>query len=121
MALPMIRSDSPPAYASALSKKLTPASRATDRQSRARLVSSWPPKVTQEPKDRTLICKPVRPIRRYSIAGSFAMVSPFPCPAVRQIPDVDTTGVVPDLTRRSDQPAASTRAGPDHDLAGWDC
>ena len=26
-------------------------------------------------------------------------------PAVRQIPDVDTTGVVPDLTRRSNRPA----------------
>ena len=54
MASPMMRSDSPPAYASALSKKLTPASLAAARQSRARPVSSWAPKLTHEPNERTL-------------------------------------------------------------------
>jgi hypothetical protein len=54
MASPMIRSDSPPAYTSALSKKLTPASLAICRHSAARSRSTWDPKVTQEPNERTL-------------------------------------------------------------------
>src|SRR4051812_16693749 len=64
----MIRSDSPPAYDSALSKKLTPASRAAARQSRAMPVSSCVPNDTHEPKDRTLTCRPDRPRYRCSIA-----------------------------------------------------
>ena len=67
MAAPMIRSDSPPAYTSALSKKLTPASRAAVKQSRARLVSSWFPNVTHDPKESALTRRPERPRRRYSI------------------------------------------------------
>src|SRR5665213_584155 len=73
MASPMIRSDSPPAYASALSKKFTPASYAAARQSSARLPASCGPNVTQDPKDRTLTFRPVPPRRRYSIS----MVTPL--------------------------------------------
>src|SRR5579872_2403334 len=79
----MMRSDSPPEYDSALSKKLTPASRAAPRQSAARLSSSWGPKVTHEPKDRTLTLSPVRPSRRYSISMGNA---PFRCQAARGEP-----------------------------------
>src|SRR5580658_1733775 len=64
----MMRSDSPPEYDSALSKKLTPASHAAARQSAASPSSSWGPKVTQEPNDSTLTLMPARPSRRYSIS-----------------------------------------------------
>src|SRR5579863_4383770 len=64
----MIRSDSPPEYASALSKKLTPASPAASMHSTASPVSSCGPKVTHEPNDSTLTLRPVRPSRRYSIS-----------------------------------------------------
>src|SRR5918995_6372992 len=74
MAAPMIRSDSPPAYDWALSKKLTPASYAAARQSRARPTSSWGPNDTHEPNDSTLTLRPDRPSLRYSIC--FAM-TPF--------------------------------------------
>ena len=61
----MIRSDSPPAYASALSKKLTPASSRGRQAVAARLGVELVPNVTHEPNDRTLTCRPVRPSRRY--------------------------------------------------------
>ena len=68
MAWPMMRSDSPPAYDSALSKKLTPASRAAAMQSEASPMSIWSPKVTHEPKDSTLTFSPERPSLRYCIS-----------------------------------------------------
>ena len=58
MARPMMDSDSPPAYTSALSKKLTPPSLAAASWSLARPTSTWLPKVTQEPK---LNCETWRP------------------------------------------------------------
>src|SRR5689334_11740316 len=71
----MIRSDSPPAYTSALSKKLTPRSHAALKQSHARPVSSWLPKVTHDPNASTLTCSPERPSRRYSISVMRSTVS----------------------------------------------
>src|SRR3954470_19315472 len=64
----MIRSDSPPAYASALSKKFTPLSHAAAMQSRARPVSSCAPNDTHEPNDNTLTLRPDRPSLRYSMS-----------------------------------------------------
>src|SRR5690606_28480161 len=58
---------SPSAYDSALAKKLTPASYATARQSRACAPASWGPKLTHEPNDSTLTLRPDRPSRRYVI------------------------------------------------------
>src|SRR5437762_2313658 len=63
----MTRSDSPPSYDSALSKKFTPASYAACRQSVASATPTLPPNVTHEPSDSTLSCKPERPSRRYSM------------------------------------------------------
>jgi hypothetical protein len=60
----MIRSDSPPAYASALSKNVMPPSHAAAMQSRALPVSSWVPKDTHDPKERRLTFRPERPRRR---------------------------------------------------------
>ena len=68
-AVPMIVSLLPPAYASALSKKLQPASPAAAMHSSARSVSSWVSNVTQLPNDSTLTLRPVLPSRRYSIFG----------------------------------------------------
>jgi hypothetical protein len=68
MASPMMRSDSPPAYASALSKKFTPTWYAASMHSIARSTSSWLLKVTQDPKDSTLTFSPEPPRRRYSIS-----------------------------------------------------
>ncbi len=45
-----------------------PGSRAAARQSRARPVSSWLPKVTHEPNESTLTLRPVRPRRRYAMS-----------------------------------------------------
>src|ERR1035437_628661 len=64
----MIVSERPPAYTSALSKKLTPASYAAARQSLALSPASWGPKLTHEPKERTLTLRPDRPRRRYCIS-----------------------------------------------------
>src|SRR3546814_1339170 len=77
MACPMIRSDSPIAYASALSKKFTPASWAASMQSRALPTSSWLPKLTQEPNDSTLTWRPDLPNRRCSMG-----------PVYRGVPDI---------------------------------
>ena len=70
---PMIASLLPPAYTSALSKKLHPASWAACMQSSARLSSSWVSNVTQLPNDSTLTLMPVRPSRRYSISVVLGM------------------------------------------------
>src|SRR5690242_18841900 len=67
IASPMIRSDSPPAYDSALSKKLTPASYAAFMHSDASPTPNWSPNVTHEPSDSTLTWRPARPSRRYSM------------------------------------------------------
>ena len=71
----MIASLLPPAYASALSKKLQPASSAACMHSSASVSSSWVSNVTQLPNDRTLSLMPVRPSRRYSILDFLALVS----------------------------------------------
>src|SRR5262245_14109250 len=63
----MMRSDSPPAYDSALSKKLTPALRAASRHSIAVSRPSWAPNDTHEPNESTLTWRPLRPRRRYSM------------------------------------------------------
>ena len=63
----MIVSLLPPAYTSALSKKLQPASWAACMHSSARFVSSCVSNVTQLPKLSTLTLMPERPSRRYSI------------------------------------------------------
>ncbi len=65
----MIDSLLPPAYASALSKKLHPASPAAAMQSTASEVSSCVSNVTQLPNDNTLTLRPLLPSRRYSIFG----------------------------------------------------
>ena len=64
MAWPMMRSDWPPAYTSALSKKFTPRSKAAVRQAFAKSVSSWLPKVTHDPNESALTLRPERPRRR---------------------------------------------------------
>ncbi len=65
MASPMMVSDWPPEYTSALSKKLTPPSYAAARQSRAVRPASWGPKLTHEPNDSTLSLRPEPPSRLY--------------------------------------------------------
>jgi hypothetical protein len=57
----MISSDLPLAYASALSKKFTPASCAAAIISMALLISTWLWKVTQEPNESALTRRPDRP------------------------------------------------------------
>src|ERR1035441_6297247 len=76
----MIVSDLPPAYTSALSKKLMPASYAAARQSRAVWPASCGPKLTQEPNERALTFRPERPRRRYcmSIARGYGTGPPDP-------------------------------------------
>src|SRR5262245_47925308 len=65
----MIRSLSPPAYASALSKKFMPPWYAASRHSTAAPVSSWAPNDTHDPNDRTLTWRPDRPNRRYCMSA----------------------------------------------------
>ncbi len=67
MTRPMIASLSPPAYASALSKKLQPASWAACMHSSAMSSFSWLSNVTQLPKEMTDTWRPLRPSRRYFI------------------------------------------------------
>ena len=67
MTRPMIASLSPAAYASALSKKLQPASYAVCMHSIARSSFIWLSNVTQLPNESTDTCRPLRPSRRYSI------------------------------------------------------
>src|SRR6056297_158253 len=119
---PMIVSLLPPAYASALSKKLQPASPAAAMQSRARLLSSWVSKVTQLPNDSTLTLSPVLPRRRYSMLGftaGVAMSATLPSDrVVNRIGSDDAGGDVgavgPDRSGPVDQsglmPAARSRA-----------
>src|SRR5215203_1780482 len=76
MASPMMRSASPRLLASALSKKLTPASRAVCNNSMASSFWTWVPNVTHEPRERTLTLTPAWPRRRYSMRGD-----PGPRPA----------------------------------------
>ena len=64
----MILSDSPSAYTSALSKKLTPASYAAAMHSFAGLSSSWKWNVTHDPYDSALTCRPEFPRRRYCMS-----------------------------------------------------
>src|ERR1700730_6504817 len=61
MAAHMMLCDSPPAYTSALSKKWKPESYAAASTSRALVPASWGPKLTQEPKEKTLTRTPARP------------------------------------------------------------
>lgn len=68
-ASPMIASLRPPAYASALSKKLHPESCAACMHSIAARVASCVSNVTQLPNPSTLTLTPELPSLRYSILG----------------------------------------------------
>ena len=61
---PITRSASPFAYASALSKKLTPASWAARMHASAPSSPTWLPNVTQAPNDSSLTFSPARPSLR---------------------------------------------------------
>ena len=80
----MIASLSPPAYASALSKKLHPASCAACMHSSASVSSSWVSNVTQLPNDSTLTLMPARPSRRYSMLDFFCVLVPGMAPRIRR-------------------------------------
>jgi len=69
MASPMTFSDSPSAYPSAQSKKLTPQSYAAFMHSYVPSRSTCPPYVSHPPSEMADTCSPDRPRKRYSISG----------------------------------------------------
>src|SRR5438445_13247533 len=76
----MTRSDSPPAYDSALSKKLMPASYAVAMHARASATPICPLNDTHDPNDSTLTFRPARPNRRYSMVPHPRVGPRYPSP-----------------------------------------